>query len=216
MIKTKRTGDTAERFVTATLELIEEQGGSHNVNLREVARRVGVAHTNLYHYFDGFPSLMWEALRRGVVIYGEALSHDLDDDMAPLDYYRKFIENAIAFPLERPGLNRFISTDPIEEGIPEDSFATAETLKKWCIDTVQACAPGVGAAEARDACNIILAYLDGESIALINDRFFPGEDLPQRMLDYSLRLLTLLTGFDGSVVEPQDYPKLDLSQQERN
>ena len=38
---TKRAGPMADEFVTVTLELIEEQGGSHDVNLREVARRVG-------------------------------------------------------------------------------------------------------------------------------------------------------------------------------
>lgn len=210
MIKTLRTGETADRFVQATLELIEEQGGSQTVNLREVARRVGIAHTNVYHYFDGFPGLMWEAMRHAVVIYGEELSRDLRDDMAPLDYFHKFIENMIAFPQEHAGLHRFIGSDPIQGDFPQDILETIGVLKQWADDVIQACAPGVDPTVAVDTCNILVAYLDGDSLAFINDRYFPGEDLPGRMLDYSIRLFTLLTGFDGSVTEPQRYPKLDL------
>ncbi len=130
MIRTPRTGETADRFVAATLEVIEGQGGSQNVNLREVARRVGIAHTNVYHYFDGLSGLMWEAMRHAVVIYGEALARDLSDDMAPLDYFRKFVENMIAFPQEHPGLHRFIGSDPVEGDFPDDILETIGVLKQ--------------------------------------------------------------------------------------
>ncbi len=212
MAKTPRTGETADRFVQATLELIEEQGGSQNVNLREVARRVGIAHTNVYHYFDGFPGLMWEAMRQAVVIYGQELEEGLHDEMAPLDYFRCVVTNLIRFPQERTGIYRFISSDQVGDGdFPSDVVEAAAVLKQWLSDVIQACAPGSTPDDAVDACNIILSYLDGESLNLINGRVLPGEDLPGRMLDNSIRLFTLLTGFAGSVTEPQSYPQLDLT-----
>lgn len=212
VIKTRRTGETADRFIRATIELIEERGGSQNVNLREVARRVGIAHTNVYHYFDGLTGLMWETLRRAVVVYATALSDGLRDDLPPFEYFRKFVENMVAFPQEHPGLHRFVSSDPIEDGIPQDIVAMVAGLKQWADDVISACAPGVSAEVAADTCNIIVAYIGGESLNLINDRFLPGEDLPRRTVDYSLRLFTLLTGFDGtSSVEPPAYPRLILT-----
>ena len=212
MVKKKRSGATADRFVEVTLELIEEQGGSQNVNLRAVARRVGCAHTNVYNYFDGFPGLLWEALRRAVVIYGRSMAEGLRHEMAPPDYFRRVITNLITFPQNHPGLHRFISSDPVNDGnYPQDIIDTVMLLKQWLNDVILACAPGTSREEAEDACNIILGYVDGESANLINDRVLPGEDIAGRMLDYSLRLFTLLTGYDeASPSEPQNYPRLEL------
>ena len=68
---------TADRFIDETLELIAEKGGSQEVNLREIARRIGCAHTNAYNYFVSFDELLWAAFRRGLKRYGEYLVHDL-------------------------------------------------------------------------------------------------------------------------------------------
>ena len=220
MIRRKRSGATADRFVEATLELIEEMGGSQNVNLREVARRVGIAHTTVYYYFDDFPGLLWEALRRALLFYGRAHTEGLADDMDPAEYYHRLITNLIAFPQEHPGLHRFINSDPLDDGdIPGDVVDLAGLLQQWRIDALHACAPGSSRQQAENACNIIFGYLEGESLNLINGRVLPGEDLPGRMLDSSLQLFPLLTGFDdSSPVEPPTYPHLDLAEDthERN
>ncbi len=208
----KRTGATAELFVEATLELIEEQRGSQNVSLREVARRVGCAPTNVYNYFDGFPGLLWEALRRAVVAYAQALAEGLDDDMAPLDYFRQVIANYVSYSQEHPGLYRFISLDPINEGeYPEEVLGTVEALVAWLVDVIMACAPGTSRADAENACFVIDAYISGESASLITDRAFPGTDIAQRMFDNAVRLFTLLTAYDETTPkQPGTYPRPEL------
>ena len=50
----KQVNLTRDKFILETLALIREKGGSKNVNLREISKRVGCAHTNAYNYFDGF------------------------------------------------------------------------------------------------------------------------------------------------------------------
>ena len=212
MVVTKRTGPTAERFVEATLELIEEQGGSQNVNLREVARRVGCAHTNVYNYFDGFPGLLWEAQRRAIIQYAQALALDLDDEMAPLEYFQQVATNYVRLTQERPGLYRFVSLDPVNDGVyPDDVIETVTALVEWLVEVIIACAPGTPRDDAENACFVIDAYISGESANLITGRSLPGDDVAQRMLGNSIRLFTLLTAYDeASPRRPASFPRLEL------
>jgi AcrR family transcriptional regulator len=192
--KRTRTGPTAERFVEETLSLIAERGGSHGVNLREVSRRVGCAHTNVYNYYASFDDLLWAAFRRTLRIYGEYLVNDLHDSLQPLEYFRRLVSNLVAFPLQNPGLYRFIASDPIDvEQIPRDVLETVSRMKRWLFETLEACAAGVGASEAEESGNIILAYIDGETLNLINGRVIAGEDVRGRVVDNALRLFALLT-----------------------
>lgn len=213
MVVKKRSGPTAERFVEVTLELIEEQGGSQNVNLREVARRVGCAHTNVYNYFDGFSGLLWEALRRAVAQYARSLAGGLDDEMAPLDYFRQVVSNYVRFTREHPGLYRFISLDPVNDGdYPDEVIETVAALVEWLVDVIVACAPGTSRDDAENACFVIDAYISGESASLITGRALPGDDIAERMLDNAVRLFTLLTAYDETSAQtPQPYPQLDLN-----
>ncbi len=212
MVVRKRSGPTAERFVDVTLELIEEQGGSQDVNLREVARRVGCAHTNVYNYFDGFRGLLWEALRRAVADYAHALAAGLDDEMAPLEYFRQVATNYVRFTQRHPGLYRFISLDLVNDGdYPDEVIETVAALVDWLVDVIVACAPGTSRDDAENACFVIDAYISGESASLITGRALPGDDISQRMLDNSIRLFTLLTAYDeSSSPAPSSYPRLDL------
>ena len=213
MVARKRSGPTAERFVEVTLELIEERGGSQSVNLREVARRVGCAHTNVYNYFDGFPGLLWEALRRAVADYARALAGGLDDGLAPLAYFEQVATNYVRFTQEHPGLYRFISLDPVNDGdYPVEVIETVAALVEWLVDVIIACAPGTSRDEAENACFVIDAYISGESASLITGRSLPGDDIAQRMLDNSVRLFTLLTAYDASSPpkQPQSFPRLEL------
>ena len=209
MVKRKRTGPTAERFVEATLDLIAENGGSHDVNLRAVARRVGHAHTNAYNYFESFEDLLWEAFRRVLVGYADAIVTGLDDSLSPRDYFERLVTNLASYPAKNPGLYRFIGSDPIDpDSIPADVLATVSIVKSWLLDAFRALSgPGVTSRDAEDFCNITYGYIDGETFNYINARVVPGEDIPSRIVENSLRLFDLLARDDGS---PRIYPKLAL------
>ncbi len=191
---------TAERFVTTTLELIEEQGGSLSVNLRQISRRMGCAHTNVYNYFETYQDLLWEAFRRGLDAYGEYLVHDLSEDLDADEYLRRVIANLATFPEEHPGLYRLIGSDPIEvEEIPEDILEYVTGMKEWLATAFRAAGgPGLDEAEAAQACDIVLSYIDGETLNLLNGREIPSEDLRGRIIGNAEKLVALLTKGSGS------------------
>jgi len=200
---------TAARFVATTLELIEEEGGSLTVNLRQISRRMGCAHTNVYNYFSSYQDLLWEAFRRGLDLYGEYLIHDLSTQLAPTEYLRRVITNLVSFPQQRPGLYRLIGSDPIDiSAIPADILEYVTGMKEWLAKAFLAAGgPGLTEEEATQACNIVLAYIDGETLNLINGREIPDENLRGRVIANAARLVTLLTAnteSDGERRSPPD------------
>ena len=188
------SSDTGRRFVETTLELIAEEGGSLGVNLRQISRRMGCAHTNVYNYFGSYQELLWAAFRQAIAIYGEHIIAGLGRDMAPARYLQQSIGNLASFPQENPGLYRFVASDPIElADIPADILETVTAMKRW-LGWVVAAAAGLEdeSPDARDAADIILAYLDGETLNIINGRAVPDEDLEGRVVANALRLFDLL------------------------
>jgi len=52
---------TKEQIIETALDLLKDKSDIRSVNLREIARVLGCAHTNLYNYFPSFNDLLWEA-----------------------------------------------------------------------------------------------------------------------------------------------------------
>ena len=52
---------TKEQIVETALELMKDKDDLRGLNLREIARTLGCAHTNLYNYFPSYNDLLWEA-----------------------------------------------------------------------------------------------------------------------------------------------------------
>lgn len=222
MVKKKRTGFTAERYIEATLELVTEQGSSSQVNLREISRRIGCAHTNAYNYFESREDLLWHALRRVLHQYGEAMTSGLDETESPSANFRSLMRNMVEWSINNPGLHRFISSDPIKpEEIPQDIIENVSTMKAWISQTLKALAGNqIDGEGLRDLVDIMLGYLDGEVFNLINGRVLPGEDIAGRVINNLERLFSLLTAtkHDGIVLSEHlpkgkvtDFPRLNVS-----
>lgn len=207
-------GSGADRFVATALTLIAEEGGSQNVNLRQIARRMGCAHTNLYNYFDSYEDLLWATFRRAVHIYADYLTRDLDDSLSPNEYLHRVVSNLAAFPVEHPGWFRFVGSDPISiDTIPADILDTVGAMKTWLFDAVQRVYEGeLDPEETASVANIVLAYVDGETLNLINGRMVRGEDIRARVVTNSLRLIEALAGSaPPSTAAPEHpYPSMDL------
>jgi AcrR family transcriptional regulator len=222
MVKKKRTGLTAERYIETTLELVSEQGGSSQVNLREISRRIGCAHTNAYNYFESREDLLWHALRRVLQQYGNAMTSGLDESESPSVNFRRLMRNMVEWSINNPGLHRFISSDPIKpEEIPQDIIENVSTLKAWISQTLKALADNqIDGEGLRDLVDIMLGYLDGEVFNLINGRVLPGEDIAGRVVNNLERLFSLLTAtrHDGIVLSERlpkekvpNLPELNVS-----
>lgn len=185
---------TGERFVEVTLALIAETGGSQDVNLREISRRVGCAHTNLYNYYPTFQDLLWEAFRRALVQYGEFVVVDLDDSLGRDEYLSRLITNLATYPEQHPGLYRFVASDPINiEELPGDILEAVAQMKGWLTETIATVSGAATVEASQSASDIVLSYIDGETLNLINGRVVPGEDVKGRVVANASRLFHLLT-----------------------
>ena len=51
---------TKEQIIETALELMRNKDDLRRLNLREIARTLGCAHTNLYNYFPSYNDLLWE------------------------------------------------------------------------------------------------------------------------------------------------------------
>ena len=220
MVKKKRTGDTAHRFVESTVKLIAEREGSHDVNLRNIAREVGCAHTNVYNYFNGVDELMWKAMESVLFKLGEYLQQDLSDSLPPKDYLEQLMTNYVEFAEEQPGFFRFISTDPlVSSEIPENIQEIIQSLVDFFNRVFQQLSEDkLDHPKAAEVGSIILAYLEGDLLDMINGRYFPGDDIRGRVVRNSLHLYELLTSNTNNGVKldgmthprSEPYPRLSL------
>ena len=195
MVKRTKSGPTADRYIDATIELIAEKGGSADVNLREISRRIGCAHTNAYNYFASREDLFWHALREVLRQYVSAISCGLDDSLSPRAYFRRMFRNMVEWSVENPGLHRFISSDPLDpEQIPRDIIDSVIELKNWFAKVFEVLARDrLAGDDLERLVDVTLAYMDGEVFNLINGRVLPGEDIAGRVIDNLERIFTLLT-----------------------
>ena len=204
MAKKKKTGPTADRYIEETLQLIAEKGGSAQVNLREISRRIGCAHTNAYNYFESREDLLWHAFRLALRQYGNAMTADLNGSLSRQAYFRRMIRNMVDWSIQNPGLHRFISSDPIDtELIPRDIIETVIEMKGWIARVFKILSRNkVDESGLERLVDILLGYLDGEVFNLINGRYLPGEDVSGRVVDNLEILFTLLTAknHDGLVL----------------
>lgn len=220
MTGARTTRVTADQFIDTMLALIVESGGSLDVNLRQIARRIGCAHTNCYNYFASYEHLRWAAFRRALRLYGEYLVQGLDQSLAPNDFLHRLVTNLATYPEENQGLYRFIASDPIDlEAIPEDILCSVTAMKSWLFEVMEvAYAPDLGTEEAERTANIVLAYIDGETLNLINGRVVPGEDVKGRVVENAMHMIEELGAAganrprnDKGAIRHAPYPALDLS-----
>jgi hypothetical protein len=70
-------------------------------------------------------------------------------------------------------------------------------MKRWLASVFEAASgPRLDAEEAQAATDIVLAYIDGETLNLINGRVLPSEDLRGRIVTNAMRIFELLAA-DG-------------------
>lgn len=181
----KLKNETANSFIKETLALITEKGGSHNVNLRDISKKVGCAHTNVYNYFDGFEGLLAAALQKVLIMYSQIITKGLSADMSGHDYFNKLFSNYISLAFDNPGLYRFLSADTFDyQLINEEHFSTVAKLKNFFYEAIyQLAKEKLNRNESNRITDILMTYADGEVLNFINERFLPGENIKGRIMD---------------------------------
>ena len=83
---------TKEQIVETTLNLIWDKNDLRGLNLRQIARTLGCAHTNLYNYFPSYSDLLWETHMAIQRIFMEMLIQKINKARKPEEKLTSFFQ----------------------------------------------------------------------------------------------------------------------------
>lgn len=165
---------TYEELIRITLDLIDKKGSSKNVNLREIAKQLGCAHTNIYNYFENYEDLLWTAMVRvlGLMVKNTE-SWVKPDQIEKKGYLSKFVEAHIDFALSHPGWYQFIWLDQFKKtAATEETIKVFEKLEVRFYEIMYAASKKqLTRQEASEAGIIIHGYLHGDICKLIAGKY---------------------------------------------
>lgn len=167
---------TAERLLDVTLDLIDERGSSRGVNLREIAKRAGCAHTNAYNYFYNLEELFWYALARLLkrmelyMVEKVGLVYDSDQ------YFENFILSQIDFSFEHPGWYRFIWLEHISGSPPRVVMRYWEKITADFVLVIFALSrKRLTQKQCETVAQIIRGYIHGEICSMLSGKMYHGD-----------------------------------------
>ncbi len=194
--------ERVNQYVEEALRQIDQAGGSQGVNLREVSRAIGCAHTNAYNYFDGLDGLLSRALVAALQRQGECSREALRDGPgAPRRALRAFVDGQIRFALEHPGWYRFIWLEPLRLPPPPEAIGIMVQAGEALLAVVRAAAGGrLSARRARLLVEDFHTWLHGALCKAIAGRTAPAapEEQRRRILRRALEVLDELIGLRGA------------------
>lgn len=169
-------------IVDKALEIIERTEELGSFNMRQLARELGCAHTNIYNYYDSFDQLLWTVAANAMQIMSDKIF--LDETLE--GFMRRYLD----FAFEHSGLYRLIWFYKIESEMPDQlksaflypSIKSVEIYKKEM---------GLTVGEEFEAIQVALAYAHGEIAMALNKRVAISdlETWKKRVLQNALTIL---------------------------
>jgi AcrR family transcriptional regulator len=189
---------TKDLLINTTLELIEENGGCRGVNLRQIADRIGMAHTCLYHYFESLESLYWAALDRALEWQMSYTYEAVGNIQSPQEKLKKFIESQITCARMHPALYRLFWVEPIK-GSPQPCVVerTDQMINYWVRIICTAISGRIAPENMRLAGQLIHSYFHGEMCIYVGRApiLMANQDAEKRILENTLKLVDIITAY---------------------
>lgn len=132
----KKNAITAQQAVDTALELLRGRREVKSLNLREIARALGCAHTNLYHYFSSYPQLLWAAYAAALGRMTQEIQRSLKKDFSPRLLFHDFFQALVGVYLNNPGWFRLVWLEYLGEECPESAVLSARAARRQMEDTV--------------------------------------------------------------------------------
>jgi AcrR family transcriptional regulator len=168
-------GITKRAIVNVTLELVKDKEYIRSVNLREIARALGCAHTNLYNHFSDLDGILWDAIEEVLVRSCDFVlvgMDDINDSGAKLE---QFYTRIIDFYLENRGWFRLLWMEELKGQRSDNNIAlTTVTVNKYVevlVGTFQMLyKTNFSKQETMDVFHTVHSYLHGEIAIFISGR----------------------------------------------
>lgn len=166
---------TKEQIMETALELLKDKSNIRSVNLREIARVLGCAHTNLYNYFPSFNDLLWEAHMEIQNQFLQKIALELEHVQDQTRKVHQFFFSLSDLYLEHKGWFRLAWLDYIDDVRPEQDKLATETVVCTMVDLLESIWLSLyPQAPARERIHSVLhdvhCYIIGEVSNFINGR----------------------------------------------
>lgn len=164
-----------QQIIEVTLELIQVREGTANVNLREIARQAGCAHTNLYNYFDTYGDLLWASMETAGERMAGYVLDPLDDALAGKQWLVTYFSRMIEFYLQHKGWYRLIWLEALPSPRPPGSIESRHQVIARFITGMQASLQrhyetSFTRDKAAEMLHVLQCYINGEVAIFISGR----------------------------------------------
>ncbi|WP_315117408.1 TetR/AcrR family transcriptional regulator [uncultured Clostridium sp.] len=183
-----------EIILETTLSLIDKNEGIKDVTLRDIAKKIGCAHTNLYNYFSSLDEIFWEALGEVLLIMMDYSSNGLSDEKDDEERFFLVLSNLIDFSMQHPGWYRFIWFESIGGNPSTEVTKILNKPGEGFSELIKMVNNNISNEKANSIGNILHSYLHGELCKWINNRNFisTGEETKTIILSNLKYLYKLL------------------------
>ena len=121
---------TKEQIAETALELMRNKSDLRGLNLREIARTLGCAHTNLYNYFPSYNDLLWETHAATQEIFIDMLTKKLDTATTAELRLSYFFKAFVDMYMDNKGWFRLVWHEYIEGDRPQRDIEVTDTTNK--------------------------------------------------------------------------------------
>ena len=184
----------AETIITKFVAILEEVGSSETVSFREIARRIGCNHTNLYNYFESFEDLraqslifIAQSLRKRIVPQSEALP--------PETLFRNFIHSLAEWAVSNAAIYRILWIDKMPAEASMAVFSVLPRPENAIMPILEKLAEGsIHTKKLQPIAAMVHSYFHGEILKMICNRHEISveeflEQISGRSLDMARSLL---------------------------
>lgn len=150
------------RILENAAALLCERGGAAGINLREVAKRTGCAHTNIYNYFPTLEHLKWRLLEESLAEL-EAACFPAGEGGSLLEAAKRYCRWGLA----HPAAYKLIWITDLESGAAPGDLSFLSILPSRIRHLLEKEKPELSRNEGESLGDLIHSYLHGKLLNLI-------------------------------------------------
>lgn len=172
-MQTKKSNINKQIIMETTLNLIDENIGIKNVTLREIAKKLGCTHTNLYNYFNSLDEIFWESLGEALLKMMDYSRTVLNTETGTEEGLYSLLSNLIDFSMEHIGWYKLIWLESLG-GNPSNEVLEILSMpgRKLHEVIIKASKDKLSEEKASLIGELLHGYVHGELCKWINNRSF--------------------------------------------
>lgn len=160
----------AEIIINTFLSILNEECSSETVSFREIARRIGCNHTNLYNYFKNFDDLRVQSLIHVAQnLRKQIIPHSTNHP--PDAVFQHFVQSLVQWATQNPAIYRFLWIDNMPHESTEAVFSVLPRPEHTIVPILEKLVTTPASAqEMRRISTMVHSYVHGEIVKVLCNR----------------------------------------------